>query len=205
MPYTFDISGRLRSLAQPYPRNNTALRVTSSGGIKDNLRLSQFYVESDHEIEVGHPVQWSGNANNIDSRGNRVDHFYDNFLLSDVVPADTYSNIIAGIVLEKAAGPGDTLYTHKGIHSTHPLPNDVKNIYRVANDIALAWVLEDSMGELEGIYKRYVNGVEDTTGPYQLTFVSNDTFVFNRTMEANMELAVSQIKARLDALTLKTE
>ena len=205
MPYTFDSSGKLRFGVQPYQTTFNAMSINNTPLITDNVRVSQFYVESEHELEPGHLVQWTGKPNNIDKDGKRVNEYRDNFILSDVVPASNNSSLIAGVIVEKAAQAGDTRYTHKGVHSTHPLPTNVKNIYRVANNLALAWVLDECQGELEGVYKRYVNGVEDTTGPYQLSMTSTDTFVINRTMQANIELSLADLKARFDALTLKTE
>ena len=201
MPYGYDNLGRLRSRPQRYPIFSARTRPTVQT-ISDTIRLPQFYVESQHELQPGHPIQWTGNATMI-VNGTRRDNFSQtdySAALSSVEPAADDSNTIAGIVIEKAAQTGDKTFTHKGVHTTHGLPNDIQNLYRVANDITLAWVLEESEGELEGVYQRYVNGQLDDTGPYQLTMVSSDTFVINRTIQAAINLEVATLKARFDSL-----
>ena len=99
------------------------------------------------------------------------------------------------------AALGNRVFTHKGIHTVHRLATDSQHIYRVGRDVQMAWVLDDSLGEVEGIYERYVNGALDTTGPYQLTMISNDVFAINRTMAASVEQELQNLKARFDALT----
>ena len=170
----------------------------------DNIRPLAMYVESDFDIEPGHIVEWSGIPNNIiDGERNNVfstDHI--EYAMSKVIPAETSSQTVAGVVMAKAATTGDTRYTHKGgIHTTHPLPTDIKNIYRIGRDIGLAWVIDNHHGELEGLYTRYKNGVEDSTGPYQLTMTSKDHFTIERTATATAELQLAELIARFDALT----
>lgn len=203
MPYSYDRLGRLRATSQRYP-NYASRRSANIKIVSDVIRLPQFYVESQHEIQPGHPVQWTGNAAMINADGTRQVAFSETDLsaaLSSVEPATDDSNTIAGIVIEKAAETGDRSFTHKGVHSHHTLPSDLQNLYRVGNDISLAWVLEESEGEIEGVYQRYVNGQLDDTGPYQLTMVSSDTFVINRTIQAAVNLELATLKARFDSLT----
>ena len=204
MPYVYDRLGRLRASSQGYPVFASRNVNTNVKTISDTIRLPQFYVESQHEIQPGHPVQWTGHAAMINTDGTRLHTFSQtdySAALSSVEPAIDDSNTIAGIVIEKAAETGDRFFTHKGVHSRHNLPSDINKLYRVGNDIALAWVLEESEGEIEGIYQRYVNGQLDDTGPYQLTMVSSDTFVINRTIQAAINLELATLKARFDSLT----
>ena len=211
MPYGYDMQGRLHTRRQQYPSYENFASSTPQvlpSLTTDPIRLAQFYVESDHEIKPGHAVQWTGQAAMVNRNGERIDAFSQSDMsqaLSSVEPASGDTRLVAGVVIEKAAAEGDTSFTHKGIHTTHSLPADSKNYYRVGNDIVLAWVLEESEGELEGIYERYVNGTRDETGPYQLTMVASDMFMINRTMQASIDLEFAELKARFDALTIKTE
>ena len=208
MPYTFDMSGRLRAGIQQFPSYAMPHTAQSTFINTDPIRLPQFYAESDHDIQPGHPVQWTGEPTMINNAGQRIDAFSQHDIssaLSSVEPATSNTNRLAGIVIEKAASPGDRQFTHKGVHSIHSLPTDSKTLYRVGNNIVLAWVLGESQGEMEGIYQRYVNGTLDTTGPYQLTMVSSDMFTIHRTMQASVELELAELKARFDSLTVKTE
>lgn len=171
----------------------------------DNIRPSSLYVESPHEIAPGHIVQWTGTPNNFTINGTRKTVYSSShgheYALSTVEPTTTHSTTVAGVVIEKAASSTDNSYTHKGgVHTSHVLPADSQNIYRVGRDIALAWVLDSHHGELEGLYTRYVNGVEDSTGPYQLRMSSRNQFTIERTTTATAELQLANLTARFDAL-----
>ena len=173
----------------------------------DSIRPPSVYVESDHDISNGHVVEWdAGKPTNFLSTGQRktewtADDGYE-FAHSKVIPAGTHSNTVAGIVIEKAAEPGKNSFTHKGgAYTTQTLPSDSQHIYRVGRDIALAWVLDSHSNELEGIYTRYVNGVEDTTGPFQLTMTGNEHFSIERTVGATVEMELAELIARFDTLT----
>ena len=110
MPYRYDMSGRLRSQIQRYPSYNFSTVSSATGFTSDIIRLSQFYVQSDHELEPGHPVQWTGQPAMISKTGTSVTSFStDNltYALSSVEPATSYSKTIAGIVIEKAASASD--------------------------------------------------------------------------------------------------
>ena len=184
--------------------SHTFPRVTA-----DSIRPPSVYVESEHDISNGHVVEWDGNPTNFLSTGQRKTEWtaadgYE-FAHSKVIPAGTHSNTIAGIVIEKAAEPGKNSFTHKGgAYTTQTLPQDSQHIYRVGRDIALAWVIDSHSNELEGIYTRYVNGVEDTTGPFQLTMTGNEHFSIERTAAATVEMELAELIARFDALVTNT-
>ena len=200
MPYFHDSAGRLQ--VYKYSHNQAAGQSSRQANlIADNIRTPHVYVESSHDIAAGHVVEWTGNPAMFTRAGTRQDTFDHNFALSSVRPASDHSTTVAGIVTEKAAAPGSKVFTHKGIHTVHRLANDSQHIYRVGRDVQMAWVLDDSLGEVEGIYERYVNGALDTTGPYQLTMISTDVFVINRTMAASIEQELQILKSKFDALT----
>ena len=171
----------------------------------DNIRPTAVYVESDHDIAPGHVVEWTGTPTNFLTNGTRSTVYSSEngheYALSSVRPTGNHSTVVAGVVIDKAAEPGAESYTHKGgVQTTHSLPEDAKHIYRVGRDIALAWVLDAHHGELEGLYTRYVNGVEDSTGPYQLRMSGRDRFTIERTTTATAELQLADLTARFDAL-----
>ena len=171
----------------------------------DNIRPTSVYVESDHDIAPGHVVEWTGTPTNFLRDGTRSTVYTSSngheYALSSVQPTTTHSTTVAGIVIDKAAEPGASSYTHKGgVHTSHILPADSKHIYRVGRDIALAWVLDSHHGELEGLYTKYVNGVLDSTGPYQLRMSGRDRFTIERTTTATAELELANLTARFDAL-----
>ena len=206
MAYYFS-NGSYRTLTSNWPpsHNQLSLPETRSKLVSDNIRPSSVYVESSEDIAPGHVVQWTGSANNFMRNGTReVVYSSSNgheYAMSSVEPATTHSTTVAGVVIEKAAGPTDTSYTHKGgVHTSHTLPADSGHILRVGRGIALAWVLDSHHGELEGIYTRYVNGVEDSTGPYQLRMTARDQFTIERTTTATAELQLASLTARFDAL-----
>ena len=199
MPYLFDSAGRLTV----HKHRNYTQHVSSTNRniTADNIRTPHVYVESTHDIEPGHVVEWTGDPAMFTTLGKRQNTFDYNYAISSVRPATNYSHTVAGIVTEKAASPGSKFFTHKGIHTNHRLAPDVQHIYRIGRDVQMAWVLDDSFNEVEGIYQRYVNGQLDATGPYQLTMISNDVFAINRTIAASIEQELTQLKARFDALT----
>lgn len=161
----------------------------------DTVRPPSVYVESEHEIENGNVVEWGGGPTNFISTGRKStwtdEHGHE----------QTHSTTVAEIMIEKAASPGGTSFTHKGgVFTTQTLPSDSKHIYRVSKDIALAWVIDSHSNELEGIYTRYVNGVEDGTEPYQLIMSGNEHFTLERTVGASVDLQLAELIARFDAL-----
>ena len=164
-----------------------------------------FTLESTHDIAPGHLVSWTGSPHMFTSNGTKKEEWNSHdgfeFALSRVEPAASNSTVVAGIIQEQAAIPGQAKFTHKGIHTTHKLSGTSGYIYRVARDVTLAWVFDDHENELEGIYQRYVNGALDTTGPYQLQMVSSDTFAIDRTMAASLENELADLRARFDSLT----
>ena len=200
MPYFHDSAGRLQ--VYKYSHNQAVSRSSNQTNlIADNIRTPHVYVESSQNIAPGHVVEWTGEPAMFTNIGQRLNAFDHNFAISSVQPAGNHSTTVAGIVTEKAAEPGNKLFTHKGIHTVHRLATDSQHIYRVGRDVQMAWVLDDSLGEVEGIYERYVNGALDTSGPYQLTMISNDVFAINRTMAASIEQELQNLKGRFDALT----
>ncbi len=190
--------------ANPIYKQTTISRPHQMRVQADTVRPPSVYVESEHEIENGHVVEWGGGPTNFISSGRKStwtsEHGH-TFAHSKVVPAETHSTTVAGIVIEKAASPGDSSFTHKGgVYTSQSLPSDSQHIYRVGRDIALAWVIDSHSNELEGIYTRYVNGVEDTTGPFQLTMTGNEHFTLERTVGANVNMQLGELIARFDAL-----
>lgn len=205
MPYSYNKSGKL-SFLPPIRQRFTVRRLEQS--IKsDIIRLPHIYVESVHDLEPGSLVAWTGEPHMFTSNGTKQEQWTSEngyeFALSRVEPASNHSNLIAGVIQEKAAVPGQNSFTHKGIHTTHSLPANNQFVYRVARDVTLAWVLDDHENELEGIYNRYVNGELDTTGPYQLQMVSSDIFAIDRTMAASLENELAELRARFNNLTTK--
>ena len=208
MPYYHDRYGKL-SFLPPVRRNITD--IGSSGGRRalkaDIIRLPHIYVESTHNMEPGQLVAWTGDPHMFKTNGTKKEEWSSidgyEYALSRVEPASDSSAVIAGIVQEKAAEPGQSRFTHKGIHTTHALPSNNQYVYRVARDVTLAWVFDDHENELEGVYNRYVNGELDTTGPYQIQMVSSDTFAIDRTMAASLENELADLRARFNNLTTK--
>ena len=204
MPYYHDSGGKL-SFLPPVRKHYGSFSTKSRTLNSDIIRLPHVYVESTHEIAPGHLVSWTGSPHMFKRNGTKKEEWTSEdgfeFALSRVEPAESNSTIIAGIVQEKAADPGQKSFTHKGIHTTHALPQNNEYVYRVARDVTLAWVFDDHENELEGIYQRYVNGQLDATGPYQLQMVSSDTFAIDRTMAASLENELADLRARFDSLT----
>lgn len=204
MPYFYDTTGRLNSMT-PLVNFQTPSQQQQRAIKADNIRTHHVYLESTETIEPGHVVEWTGEPAMFLADGKRKENFDHNFALSSIRAASDYSTTVAGIVTEKAAETGDYSFTHKGIHTTHLLPQDLKKLYRVGRDVQIAWVIDDSMNEIEGVYQRYVNGTLDTTGPYQLSMISNDVFSIDRTIAASIEQELSTLRARFDALTTSSE
>lgn len=199
MPYFYDTSGRLTAMRPLVTYQSPSEPELSLKA--DNIRTHHIYVESSETIEPGHVVEWTGEPTMFLANGTRKDTFDHNYPLSSIRAASDYSTTVAGIVTEKAAETGDYTFTHKGVHTTHLLPQDLQKLYRVGRDVQIAWVINDSMNEIEGVYQRYVNGTLDTTGPYQLSMVSRDVFAIDRTIAASIEHELSTLRARFDALT----
>ena len=201
-------SGRLITTASNWRPQYGGIFDTPASDINvtsDNIRPVTLYVESQHDIPNGHIAEWTGEPRYFDNRGNRIDAFASSeghhYALSSVRPSGTHSKTVAGVVINKAASPDDKTFTHKGaIHSVHSLPDDVAHIYRVGRDIALAWVIDSHHGELEGLYKKYVNGVEDQSGLYQLTMTGRDIFTIEPTITAQVETQLADLTARFNSL-----
>lgn len=203
MPYYHDRFGKLNFL--PPVRQALNIRNSQTKLTADIIRLPHMYVESTHDMEPGQLVAWTGDPHMFTANGGKKEEWSSRdgfeYALSRVEPASDNSTVIAGIVQEKAADPGQRHFTHKGIHTTHTLPVNNQYVYRVARDVTLAWVFDDHENELEGVYNRYVNGELDTTGPYQLQMVSSNMFAIDRTMAASLENELADLRARFDSLT----
>ena len=206
MAYYFNQGRVFTSASNWRPRYGDAITTAPAAGVvSDHLRPLSLYVESEHEISNGHIVEWTGNPKFFDERGQRIDSFSSDkgfqYALSSVIPTSTHSQAVAGIVLNKAAAPTDRTFSHVGAaHSVHTLPDDVGHIYRIGRDIALAWVVDSHQNELEGLYTKYVNGVEDTSGKYQLTMCGRDVFKIEPTVTSMIDTQVAELTARFNTL-----
>ena len=172
----------------------------------DSIRPTQLYVESEHNVDSGHIVSWTGSPAMFDKAGNRQSTWTaqsgHEFALSKV-ESNTLSQHtgVAGVVLETAATPNATSFVHKGIHTTHAI-KDAEHILRVATQgsVVLAWVLNDHQNALEGVYTKNINGVASGTvvirelGDHFTITESNPN-----TVSLSDELAL--LTARMDALT----
>ena len=123
MPYSYNRSGRLSFLP---PVRQSRFSTTNNQPKSDLIRLPQIYVESVHDLEPGHLVAWTGEPHMFTESGSKKEqwtseHGYE-FALSRVELAPNNSNLIAGIVQEKAASPGQENFLQKGIHTIHKLP-----------------------------------------------------------------------------------
>ena len=203
MPYYHNSLGQLSFL--PPVRQSSVFLETQKEIQSDIIRLPHVYVESTHDLAPGHLVSWTGSPHMFTRNGSKKEEWTSEdgfeFALSRVEPATSNSIVVAGVIQEKAAEPGQNSFIHKGIHTNHTLPENNQYVYRVARDVTLAWVFDDHENELEGVYQRYVNGELDTTGPYQLQMVSTNTFAIDRTMAASLETELADLRARFDSLT----
>ena len=205
-----NMSGHLRVFENTLEENsviNKSVVVGREKIVGDTARLPTMYVESGEELEKGHVVEWKGTPSSFLTTGERKTTFDGSsgyhYAYSKVGLANSYSGVTAGVVIDKVAQAGDSTFTHSGIETTHQLPQDVENVYRVARDVCLAWVFADEHdNELEGVYKKYING-EEQSEAYILQMVSTDTFHIAPSsggiVADNTE--IEALRERLDALT----
>ena len=212
MSYYYNSSGALQ-YSHAYSRPTTTMRSsTSSAQVKaDPIRPMSLYVHSNNEISNGHLARWEGTASMFHANGEQINNFSaqngHEFALGQIESNDTvHSKEIAGVVIEKAAGPGDYAYKHKAIHSTHPMQNNTKYVHRLATSgaVVLAWVLlDDHENCLNGLYTEYLNGAE--TGKAVVRELGTDHFtiekmISNETYEA-LQAQVDTLTQRIDSLT----
>ena len=211
MSYFFNNRGSLNfSKSYIAPSAQSFSSATQSKTTADAIRPQSLYVESQSHVTNGHLVQWTGTAAMFNTLGNNVTSFSaqngHEFALSQVEPCDTiHSKSVAGIIIDHAAGPGDSSFKHKGDHSVYNC-NDNAHIHRLATSgsVVLAWVcVDEHENALDGVYTRYLNGVED--GLYIVRELGDEYFSLERVGSNSSidELATSVdlLTDRFDALT----
>lgn len=198
MSYSYSSTGKV-SYVHTYiqPRTSYSGRYSSYSPAEpptsEPVNKHSLYANSQENVESGHFVSFSS----LQAQTSVPD-------LATVEQTADHKHV-AGVVIERAAEPTDTIYTNKnGIHSNHVVSGH-QHILRVGmpGSRVDAWVVDEHENAFEGVYEKTINGA--IVGHVVIKNIDAEHFSIE-TFGTNDNLVdeVADLRAKLEALTTST-